>query len=469
MSAQPPPNPGATAAAKQGTSAPTTTQQRQRPHPLPHEFSTDPRVHFDRAVGKWQYEDETNGQEFEWNELGQTWIPVISDDLIKAQQAAYAIQGVDENEAVAPKRHIENQRKRKQAEIDYTSNEPIPSASTGLPPPPGSELAANSRPAKVVKPRPVTDVYVSNLPPRTTVDLLARIFGRAGLLMTDDEGNPKIKLYTDESGAFKGDALVSYFKGESVDLAVTLFDDTELEMGSGEGNIHVSKAEYKNKASRDEQQEEKRAKQANSDAAKPADLGIGVAKQPAKKGKKPKEKTEDQKRAAKRIRNLQSKLEDWSSDSDNEDPAAPLGGAPQPGNNRMLRVVVLKHMFTLKELDEDPGLALELKEDVREEAETIGTVTNIHLFDKEDDGVMTIKFKDAISAQACLLKMNGRFFGGRQIQASLYDGKEQFKASGKNDGFLDPDEREAEEKQRLDRFAAWLVDERGDDGEDTPA
>lgn len=123
--------------------------------------------------------------------------------------------------------------------------------------------------------------------------------------MTDDEGNPKIKLYTDESGAFKGDALVSYFKGESVDLAVTLFDDTELEMGSGEGNIHVSKAEYKNKPSRDEQQEEKRAKEADSKQSKPADLGIGVAKQPGKKGKKPKEKTEDQKRAAKRIRNLQ--------------------------------------------------------------------------------------------------------------------------------------------------------------------
>lgn len=56
-----------------------------------------------------------------------------------------------------------------------------------------------------------------------------------------------------------------------------------------------------------------------------------------------------------------------------------------------------------------------------------------------------------------------------QILASLYNGKEQFKASGRNDEFLDPDEREAEEKQRLDRFAAWLVDERGEDGEDTPA
>lgn len=81
MSAQPPPNPGATAAVTYGTSAPTSMQQRQRPHPLPQEFSTDPRVHFDKAVGKWQYEDEATHQEFEWNEPGQTWVPVVSVPL----------------------------------------------------------------------------------------------------------------------------------------------------------------------------------------------------------------------------------------------------------------------------------------------------------------------------------------------------------------------------------------------------
>jgi len=38
-------------------------------------------------------------------------------------------------------------------------------------------------------------------------------------------------------------------------------------------------------------------------------------------------------------------------------------------------------MFTLDQLEKDPGLALELKEDVRDEAETIGTVTNVTLYD----------------------------------------------------------------------------------------
>ena len=45
------------------------------------------------------------------------------------------------------------------------------------------------------------------------------------------------------------------------------------------------------------------------------------------------------------------------------------------------RVVVLKHMFTLEELEEDPSLLLDLKEDVREECATLGDVTNVVLYD----------------------------------------------------------------------------------------
>jgi len=38
-------------------------------------------------------------------------------------------------------------------------------------------------------------------------------------------------------------------------------------------------------------------------------------------------------------------------------------------------------MFTLKELEEDASLLLDLKEDVREECETLGEVTNVVLYD----------------------------------------------------------------------------------------
>jgi hypothetical protein len=42
-------------------------------------------------------------------------------------------------------------------------------------------------------------------------------------------------------------------------------------------------------------------------------------------------------------------------------------------------------MFTLKELEEDPSLLLDLKEDVREECETLGEVTNVVLYDVGDN------------------------------------------------------------------------------------
>jgi HIV Tat-specific factor 1 len=49
--------------------------------------------------------------------------------------------------------------------------------------------------------------------------------------------------------------------------------------------------------------------------------------------------------------------------------------------NKNSRVVVLKHMFTIQGLEEDPTLLLDLKEDVREECESLGQVTNVVLYD----------------------------------------------------------------------------------------
>jgi HIV Tat-specific factor 1 len=50
--------------------------------------------------------------------------------------------------------------------------------------------------------------------------------------------------------------------------------------------------------------------------------------------------------------------------------------------------------------------------------------------------------------------MQGRFFAGRRIEASLYNGKQRFNRSGQGDDFGDG---EAAEKKRLDDFAQWLM------------
>lgn len=66
-----------------------------------------------------------------------------------------------------------------------------------------------------------------------------------------------------------------------------------------------------------------------------------------------------------------SKLTDWDS-SDDEHQKAPVN---------KLRSVLLKHMFTLDELEKDVSLLIELKDEVREECETLGEVTSVVLFD----------------------------------------------------------------------------------------
>jgi HIV Tat-specific factor 1 len=77
---------------------------------------------------------------------------------------------------------------------------------------------------------------------------------------------------------------------------------------------------------------------------------------------------------------------------------------------------------------------------------------------QEPDGIMTVKFREPLSAQACVIKMNGRFFAGRKIEASLYAGKQRFKRGVGQDDLIEGNTDEAE-KKRLDNFAQWLMSE----------
>lgn len=290
-----------------------------------------------------------------------------------------------------------------------------------------------ARPAKVQATGPKrTAVWVSNLPPHTTIDLLQSVFSKAGVLHVDDDGNPRIKLYYDDDGKFKGDALIMYFKEGSVDLAITLLDDTELELGSGYGNMRVRIPEHDRSqmsVEGDSESMQKTNSQQSSQKKKPLTA-------------------EEKKRMSRRMRHLESKLT-WHSEDDDDGDDGPAATRP---SSQFTRVVVLKGMFKLQELEEEPELLLELKEDVREEAETIGAVTSVVLYDKEEDGVMTVKFKDPASAQTCVKKMDGRYFGGQTVSAAIYTGKERFR---KSDGLSYSDD--LEEQDRLDKFAEWIA------------
>jgi len=127
-------------------------------------------------------------------------------------------------------------KKRKEPE-NYTSFTP--------PAEPSAKRGKNNKPLKSKN----TAVYVTGLPPDAETDEIVERFAKFGVIEEDDEGDPKVKLYARDDGSFSGEALVVYFKEESVTLAVNLLDDAELRIGDPSTVMRVQKAEFQHKHS----------------------------------------------------------------------------------------------------------------------------------------------------------------------------------------------------------------------------
>lgn len=95
---------------------------------------------------------------------------------------------------------------------------------------------------------------MTSLPTDITVSEVHDVFTKCGVIAEEiDSGKPRIKLYTNEDGSFKGDALILYFRAESVDLAVQMLDDTDLRLGQpvATGKMRVAAADFSYKAQKD--------------------------------------------------------------------------------------------------------------------------------------------------------------------------------------------------------------------------
>lgn len=103
---------------------------------------------------------------------------------------------------------------------------------------------------KLQQERKNTAVYVTSLPLDVTVTEVHDVFSKYGVIAEEiDTSKPRIKLYSDDSGTFKGDALVVYFRPESVGLAVQMLDDTDFRLGqegpAGKMSVKVADLSYK--------------------------------------------------------------------------------------------------------------------------------------------------------------------------------------------------------------------------------
>jgi HIV Tat-specific factor 1 len=82
------------------------------------------------------------------------------------------------------------------------------------------------------------------------------------------------------------------------------------------------------------------------------------------------------------------------------------------------------------------------------ECEKFGPIEKIKFFEYNPDGVVAIKFEEHDPAERFIEKTNGRFFGGRKLEALFYDGFANYYV----------EESEEHKKKRLADFEKWVDD-----------
>ncbi|CAG9789187.1 unnamed protein product [Diatraea saccharalis] len=324
---------------------------------------------------------DPDGSKCFWDADKKAWLPKIDEDFLAVYQMSYGFVDNTLQTLEKEKEKTLNENKAMQKKTDTSGvkrkNEPQwfePSEETN------------------------TKVYVSNLPSDLTEEEFVNLMQKCGLVERDPHSQQmKIKLYMDkEHNCFKGDALCTYIKIESVDLALKLLDGSDYK-----GNkIKVERAHFQLKGE------------------------YNPALKPKKKKKKELEK----------IKKMQQKLFDWR-------PEKFIGE-----RSKHERVVIVKNLFHPTDFDNEVQLILDYQQDLREECTKCGEVRKVVIYDRHPEGVAQITMKEPEQADAVVQLINGRWFGKRQINAEIWDGRTKYRIA----------ETDADISQRIKKWDKYL-------------
>ncbi|KAM9781355.1 HIV Tat-specific factor 1 [Syngnathus typhle] len=342
------------------------------------------------------YTDPNDGTVYDWDHDKKAWFPKITEDFMAAYQANYGFNqegNPDATAAAAATKPVATEGEKRAA----AEEEPISEQQT-------STGVDGKRKGEKRKPDPGwfdmedtknTNVYVSGLPPDTSAEEFVELMSKCGIVMRDPiTEDYKVKLYKDKDGNLKGDGLCCYLKRESVELAVRLMDESEIRGYK----VHVEAARFQLKGQYDASKKKKK----NKDYRKKMQM--------------------------------QQKQLDWRPEKQGD------------ARKRHEKVVIIRNMFHPTDFEEDPLVLNEYREDLRSECEKFGEVKKVILFDRHPDGVASVAFKEQEHADACILSFHGRWFGGRQLSAQLWDGTTDYQV----------EETSREREERLKGWSSFL-------------
>lgn len=220
--------------------------------------------------------DPNDGTLYEYDLIRKGWFPKIDDDFIAMYQASYGVTKSDESNdsGIKPESFLNSTTSKDVATQDddqsITQNgeklespiqaaDPLHAATKRSVPdqtqPSGSDSkrakkSASAAPAEwfEMQDEHNRNVYVSNLPEELEEQEFVELMSKCGMVMKDPSTNRfKVKLYRDSNGHLKGDALCTYIKIESVQLAEQILDGSLFK----DREIKVEKAKFQLKGQYD--------------------------------------------------------------------------------------------------------------------------------------------------------------------------------------------------------------------------
>jgi len=342
----------------------------------------------DPVTGVTTYTDPSDGVVYELDQAKNAWFPRLDEDFMAAYQINYGFTADGKAEPTKPSE-----------EAPKVAPEPVVKKPKGTTDEPAKWFDEDS--AKSTK------VYVSNLPTSINEESFVELMSKCGMVEFDIRTKkPKVKLYKDAENVPKGDGLCSYIKPESVQLALTILDGSEMEGKQ----ISVERAKFEMKGEYDPKLKPKK-----------------LTKKQIEKAKKQKEK-----------------LFAWIPDKIKGERA------------KHEKVIVIKNMFDVEDLDTDPGLILDYSNRIRTQGGKFGTVTKVCLYDKHPEGVCQVFFKEPSEADMAVQMLHGRLFGKKVMSVETWDGKSKYKM----------EESREEETERLRHWEEFLHGEHENDEED---